>query len=33
VQALPSVREIFDMFEATLLASATPEVAASAGAP
>jgi NAD(P)H-dependent flavin oxidoreductase YrpB (nitropropane dioxygenase family) len=32
VQALPSVREIFDMFEATL-AAATPEAAAGAGAP
>jgi NAD(P)H-dependent flavin oxidoreductase YrpB (nitropropane dioxygenase family) len=31
-QALPSVREIFDMFEATL-AAATPEAAAGAGAP
>jgi nitronate monooxygenase len=32
-QALPSVREIFDMFEATLVAAETPEVASGAGSP
>ena len=32
-QSLPSVREIFDMFEATLVVASTPEAAAGAAAP